>query len=91
MARTRIVWAVPQSIHDECPLPEPRYWQDEDTDVFAALKHPDEGPFAWLWCYEKEYVVKFMDDRKDVPFPKEEKEQALRYMYAQFIFNGPTT
>lgn len=53
MTRARVVWAVPQSVHDECPLPEPWYWQDEDTDVFAALKHPDEGPFAWFWRASK--------------------------------------
>lgn len=91
MTRARVTWAVPQSVHDECPLPEPWFWQDEDTNVFAALKHPDEGPFAWLWCHAGECAVKFRDDRKYVPFPEGEKEQALRYMYVQFLFNGPTT
>lgn len=90
MTRARVIWAVPQSVHDECPLPEPWFWQDEDTDVFAALKHPDEGPFAWLWCYQSELIVRFKDDRKDVPFPKGEKEQALRYIYAQFLFARET-
>jgi hypothetical protein len=91
MTRARVVWRIPQSVHDECPLPEPWFWQDEDTNVFAALKHPDEGPFAWLWDYQSELIVRFKDDRKYVPFPKGEKEQALRFMYAQFLFNGPTT
>jgi len=86
MTRSRVVWRIPDSIHEECPLPEPWFWQDEDTNVFASLKNPDEGPFAWLWVYQDELVVRFMDDRKDVPFPEGEKEQALRYIYAQFLF-----
>jgi hypothetical protein len=86
MTRARVIWAVPQSVHDECPLPEPWFWQDEDTDVFAALKNPDEGPFAWLLVYEGDVVVRFLDDRKGVRFLEGEKEQALRYIYAQFLF-----
>ena len=86
MTRARVVWRIPDTIHEECPLPEPWYWQDEDTDVFAALKHPNEGPFAWLWVDDGFLSVRFLDDRKDVPFPKDEKEQALRYIYAQFLF-----
>lgn len=91
MTRARVVWRIPDTIHEECPLPEPWFWQDEDTNVFAALRHPDGGPFAWLWVYQGELNVRFSDDRKDVPFPESEKEQALRYIYAQFLFNGPTT
>ena len=86
MTRSRVIWRIPDIIHKECPLPEPWYWQDEDTNVFAALKNPDKGPFAWLWDYQGDVCVRFLDARKDVPFPEGEKEQALRYIYAQFLF-----
>ena len=93
MTRARVVWRIPDTIHEECPLPEPWYWQDEDTDVFAALKNPDEGPFAWVSGFTNEDTVlaRFRDGDRDVVFPRNEKEQALRYIYAQFLFNGPTT
>ena len=86
MTRVRVVWRILDIIYEECPLFESWYWQDEDMDVFAALKHPNEGPFAWLWVDDGFLSVRFLDDRKDVPFPKDEKEQALRYIYAQFLF-----